>query len=65
MAITDLSTAKVFLSTEVAQELAYLRGVRDAAVEEYNTIRGWIGRNSWYLIPAIIAVSWSIGHFWR
>lgn len=53
----DISKAKVFLSTEVAQELAHLRGVRDQAVVEYNTLRGWIGRNSWYIVPAV----WALG----
>lgn len=61
----SLDKAKVFLAHEVAAELAHLRGVRDAAVSDYQTVHAWVGRNHWWIMPSCLVIGWLTGHFWR
>jgi len=47
-----------YLGEEVHSELTALRA-------HYDSWRGWVGRNSWYILPAVFAAGWAIGYLWR
>lgn len=46
--------------------MAYISDEMEAAYkvahEHYDSVRGWIGRNSWYVLPAVAVVFYAIGH---
>ena len=42
------------LSLELGAELDYLRA-------HYDSWRGWVGRNSWYVLPAIATAFFVLG----